>query len=407
MSFLSPRLTDSNHPCRYQGKTAYLYIKIIESLIKRRSFLYQTRNGGVYYAAEKGVEAVQQWSSKEPIMAFFDCDNDDENCEPKSCLVHSSVQIIVATPSKRRISTMVNASHVNCDNPYQTFNQPMVGPRAFHNWVGLGIFYFNPRLIHFFRVFVHIYDVTSKLLGESILYFGCNPRRCFDASYSRARLKARKSEVGQVITNLASESSKILRVLYDRQANVDEMSHTVFELMPTDEFRQFETFQRILVSPWVTETLMKACERKEAGLAAQIYRKLSESPILGMSRGHLFEKLAQMSLDDIKFDTNLKIRGLTDPNQTNWVYYGPIPRSCFNQSKVIAKINDAIKKNVHLVPLSPNFNAVDSIVYHPVDPILTCLQVTMDREHAIFVFGSPADPKVARTSFTVCKAPAQ
>ena len=96
VSFLSARLTGSNQPCRYQGKTAYLYIQIIESLIKRCPFLYQTKDGAVYYAAEKGVEAVQSWSSKEPIMAFFDNDNDDKS-QPKGFLLHSAVQIIVAT----------------------------------------------------------------------------------------------------------------------------------------------------------------------------------------------------------------------------------------------------------------------------------------------------------------------
>ena len=221
------------------------------------------------------------------------------------------------------------------------------------------------------------------------MYYGRNPRRCFDASYSRARLEARKNEVEQVITSLASNPGEILRVLCDRQANANDISHPVFELMPTDESRQFETSQCVPVSPWVTETLIKACDKKEADMAAQIYRKLSGAPIAGMSRGILLEKLAQRSLDDIESDTNLKIHGLTNPNQTNWVYHGPIPRSNFDQSEFIAKINDAIKKNkpVHLVPLSPNFIAVDSIVYHPKDPILTCIQVTMNRKHPISVSG--------------------
>ena len=97
VSFFSLHLTGSNQPCRYQGKTACLYFKIIESLIERRPFLYQTKDGGVYHASEKGVEAVQQWSSNEPIMAFFDSDNSEMNGEPKSCLFHYSVQIIGAT----------------------------------------------------------------------------------------------------------------------------------------------------------------------------------------------------------------------------------------------------------------------------------------------------------------------
>ena len=166
------------------------------------------------------------------------------------------------------------------------------------------------------------------------------------------------------------------------------------------------------VSPWALELLVKACKRKEADSAAKFYRELSGVPTAAMFRGFLLKKLAQNSLDDIKSDADLKIRGLTDPNQTNWVYHGPIPRSTFDQSKFVTKINKAVKMNkpVHLVPLSPdleNLEAVYSVVYHPKDPILTCVQVTMNRKHPISVSGSPADPKVARTWFIVCKVPAQ
>ena len=236
-------------------------------------------------------------------------------------------------------------------------------------------------------VFLHIYNVTSKLPGESILYFGRNPCRCFDTTCSRARLEEEKGEVVRVITNLARKPMEILRVLCDRQANAKEISHTVFELVSTDGFRQFGKSQCVPNSPWVTETLMKACEKNEVDSAARIYRELSGAPNGVTTRGLLLEKLAQRSLDDIKSDTNLKIRGLTDPNQTNWVYHGPIPRSHFHQLEFIAKINDAIKNNttVHLVPLFPNFKAVDSIVYHPKDSILICIQVTMNPEHPISV----------------------
>ena len=40
--------TGSNQPCRYQGKTTYLYVRIIESLIEGRPFLYQTKRRTVY-----------------------------------------------------------------------------------------------------------------------------------------------------------------------------------------------------------------------------------------------------------------------------------------------------------------------------------------------------------------------
>ena len=42
---------------------------------------------------------------------------------------------------------------------------------------------------------------------------------------------------------------------------------------------------------------------------------------------------------------------------------------------------------MHLVPSFHKFEAVDSIVYHPKDPILTCVQVTMNPDHPISVPG--------------------
>jgi hypothetical protein len=95
VSFLSPCLIGSNLPCRYQGKTVYLYLRIIESMIEGRPFLYQTRTGTVYHVAENGVDAVQSWSSDEPIVAFVDGDKRDY--EPDEIIQRRSVQIVVAS----------------------------------------------------------------------------------------------------------------------------------------------------------------------------------------------------------------------------------------------------------------------------------------------------------------------
>ena len=102
-------------------------------------------------------------------------------------------------------------------------------------------------------------------------------------------------------------------MLYEHQASADEISDTIFQLIPTNEFRQFETSERVPVSPWVFYSLLNACERKEADMAAKLYRELSGSPSAAMFRNFLFERLLLRSLDDIESDADLKIRGLTDP----------------------------------------------------------------------------------------------
>ena len=95
--FLSPCRAGSNQPFRYQGKTAYLYLLIIESLIAGRPFLYQTRGRTLYHVAESGVEPIGYWSSHTPIVSFVDGDGGD--CEPQDFLFgHPEVRIIVASP---------------------------------------------------------------------------------------------------------------------------------------------------------------------------------------------------------------------------------------------------------------------------------------------------------------------
>jgi hypothetical protein len=65
-------------------------------MIEGRPFLYQAIGGTVYHVAEKGVEAVQSWSSKEPIVAFVVGDEGDY--QPNNILLCPSVQLIVASP---------------------------------------------------------------------------------------------------------------------------------------------------------------------------------------------------------------------------------------------------------------------------------------------------------------------
>ena len=95
---LSHCLAGSNQPCRYQGKTTYLYLKVIKSLIAGRPFLYQTKEGSVYHVTQNAVVAIESWSSQTHIVAFVDGDEGDY--KPPKFLFGPFVQIIVASPPK-------------------------------------------------------------------------------------------------------------------------------------------------------------------------------------------------------------------------------------------------------------------------------------------------------------------
>ena len=75
---MSLYLAGPNQSCRYQGKTTYLYLRIIEFLIEGRPFLYQTKDRIVYYVTGKGVEAIpSSWRPETYIVAFVDADEGD------------------------------------------------------------------------------------------------------------------------------------------------------------------------------------------------------------------------------------------------------------------------------------------------------------------------------------------
>ncbi|KAI0003231.1 hypothetical protein BJV74DRAFT_881693 [Russula compacta] len=69
------------------------------------------------------------------------------------------------------------------------------------------------------------------------------------------------------------------------------------------------------------------------------------------------------------------------------LYHDPYVNT--EESNVISKITEAVEKKepLHLVPLAPNFPAVDSIIYDPNDAkaVLTCIQVTITEKHPIAV----------------------
>jgi hypothetical protein len=126
----------------------------------------------------------------------------------------------------------------------------MVAPRAFPNWVGLGISSLNARLIHFFRIFLHPRDISFELLRKSTSYFGYNPRRCFDASCSAARLEDNKRMVLRQIRSIAQSTDRILQMLIPYKLNADGLSFTIFQISPADESRYLVTCDCDAASQW-------------------------------------------------------------------------------------------------------------------------------------------------------------
>jgi hypothetical protein len=66
----------------------YLHLRVIQSVIKGRSFLYQNLDGTVYHINENSFQAIQSSPSDE-IVAFVD--GDRESYEPSDMLLDDRV----------------------------------------------------------------------------------------------------------------------------------------------------------------------------------------------------------------------------------------------------------------------------------------------------------------------------
>src|SRR6266852_1721190 len=225
----------------------------------------------------------------------------------------------------------------------------MVVPRTVPNWVGLSISSPNARLIHFFRIFLHPFDITFNVLRKSTSYFGCNPRECFDASYSATRLNAKTVRARAQVMYIARK-----RDVFDEPLSSD-LSYIILQLTPSDESRRLETCDYEPVSRWVVDTLLEAYETREAGAIAEFYRNLSRKSWAATFRDCLFERQV---LTYLKTNRNLPIRGLSNPKTTTWTYRGHNGLFTFlDDQTAVDGIKNAVetKTSLHLVPSIPNF----------------------------------------------------
>jgi hypothetical protein len=126
------------------------------------------------------------------------------------------------------------------------------------NWVGLSIA-FNTQLMPLCRIFLHPSDLSFKLLRESTLYFGYNPRQCFKASSSLTNLKARKGEVESAIRGAVCDSTDtIIHLLHKSQMDDSGFFYTIFQISPTNTNidRLYSDCHVGIVSQWALELFL-------------------------------------------------------------------------------------------------------------------------------------------------------
>ena len=240
--------------------------------------------------------------------------------------------------------------------------------------------------MHFFRIFLYPFDISLELLRESTLYFGYNPRLCFNAAHSVGVLKMKTEEVMSRIRDVPVRRINIPRLLHSCQLG-DSISHSIFVFFPRNKDRIFVKCNFGVVSPWALDHLLSLCETQQADAAADFYKYIEGVSEAASLWGHVFKRLALNHFDGIGPKHKFSLRGLTIPGKMTWSIRSRIRRFNFRRDlDFIDEITKAVreKESLHLVPFSRNFAAVDLIIYDP-NGALTCIQVTVRRERDVLV----------------------
>jgi hypothetical protein len=236
----------------------------------------------------------------------------------------------------------------------------------------------------FFRIFLNPYDLTFTRLKESVSYFGFNARCCFLASRSHSDLIQHTGEVARKI----QKTQESILSLYYSSWNGERMSNSVFELFPANPQRLLSECLVKPVSPWALDLLLKRCEEIKAGAAADFYDCITRAPSAEILRGRLFERQVLKYLDSLKNPQTFSIRSLSDGTSSEWNHPGSAQRVDFLPRTFTPLLQDAVIKGkpLHLVPLDPNFPAIDSVLYDP-GAIFTFIQVTCNSTHDVCISG--------------------
>lgn len=78
-----------------QGKTSYIHLRMVRSMINGEPFLYQSLRGTVYHVSDT-ITAITSWSSRSgSIVAYIEAD--EKNFEPQMFIRRPQIKIIAAS----------------------------------------------------------------------------------------------------------------------------------------------------------------------------------------------------------------------------------------------------------------------------------------------------------------------
>ena len=171
--------------------------------------------------------------------------------------------------------------------------------------------------MHFFRIFLHPFDISFKLLRESTLYFGYNPRLCFNAAHS-VDVFEMKEEVMLQIRDVSVEESNISPLLCSSRTGDSDVSHSIFVKFPRNKERLFTQCNFGGVSPWALDHLLGLYETQRADAAADFCKYIQGASEAAPLWGYVFKRLVLNYFDEVSPKHKFSLRELTSSEKMRW-----------------------------------------------------------------------------------------
>ncbi|KAF8257274.1 hypothetical protein EI94DRAFT_1692741 [Lactarius quietus] len=335
-------------------------------------FLFQSNLGTVYHVTKESVEIIGSWSSPDPIRPLLMA---TRGLGTQRVSHRPSVQLIVAASPKVASQKWTK----------QTGHGSFISQFAIKLW--------SRKELLLTGLFLHPSNLSLELLEESASYFGFNPHVCFQAALSVQKMDRTKAKVIDAIDKAANEGiDKLVSLISGARSGASTPSSWIFQIYPApDDEDHSLPLCHVSITRWALRHLVNRLKERGREKVFTLYDSISKIPAAAPFAGGLLEMQVLRYLDHISTKKMFTIRRLanSNPDEMQWIYPGPTKHVNFDLSTAHGQIEEAIRLQLacHLVPLAPNFPAVDSIIYDPNDKVLTCIQITRNVDHPIAISG--------------------
>ncbi|EDR09962.1 uncharacterized protein LACBIDRAFT_293780 [Laccaria bicolor S238N-H82] len=250
------------------GKTAYLYYRLIQSMLAGTRCLFQPiRNekheNTVYLIAESSIEVVNSWST-EGVVAFFDADGPSPR--PAQFIIDNHYIKIIG-------ACLPNVA----DEKWTT----KMGNGAVLNRIVTTLW--SRQELYITGMFLAVPHLPYSRLQELTTYFGFNPRTCFNARLKPHYLLDYLGSIEKKIDETAKKTS--LESIWRETCSRKSISHSIFQISPKDDRRMLSQVTTAAISPWALTTLLKIYEHRQADASFEFYNMIKDLPDEGTIRG--------------------------------------------------------------------------------------------------------------------------